>query len=364
MLLYQIQKLRNLKTSREPLYRLSQSTHIRIVIFSKWPIIDVRISIDSKYIGNAIQSIDNENLYVLPWNASFYNDGKLHDLLVEIKDNQNNTVINQNQFSLSTTTFTAWNRAKFILLIHWPTFGIVASILTLCVYILILIFYRYRSKRMTPCCNGCFHLLNTLRLRMMILCSIDLFYYSLIGLALYHFIGPWYFGYLTDGYFGVVFLWGMIIRGIYLPPDMQTYMGTIQLILFLLPFTFCLSSSCYHRYNQLQSSINLSESRWNRFLRIFTVYIIFGYTILFVLFWSYVTTASYTLAWIISPFGFTLAIFSAILYIKSQRLKIQDFKFQTAATTIILDDSFNENEIDVNDQRPIITGRRIGNKDY
>jgi hypothetical protein len=80
---------------------------------------------------------------------------------------------------------------------------------------------------------------------MMILCSIDLFYYSLMGLALYHFIGqfgflqsslivlflgPWYFGYLTDGYFGAVFLWGMIIRGIYLPPDMQTYMGTIQVI--------------------------------------------------------------------------------------------------------------------------------------
>jgi hypothetical protein len=42
--------------------------------------------------------------------------------------------------------------------------------------------------------------------------------------------GPWYIGYLTDGYFGAVFLWGTIIRGVYLPPDMQTFMGTIQVI--------------------------------------------------------------------------------------------------------------------------------------
>lgn len=50
--------------------------------------------------------------------------------------------------------------------------------------------------------------------------------------------GPWYFGYLTDGHFGAVFLWGTIIRGIYLPPDMQTFMGTIQVKSFKTKFTF------------------------------------------------------------------------------------------------------------------------------
>jgi hypothetical protein len=40
--------------------------------------------------------------------------------------------------------------------------------------------------------------------------------------------GPWYIGYLTADHFGAVFLWGTIIRGIYLPPDMQLFMGTIQ----------------------------------------------------------------------------------------------------------------------------------------
>jgi hypothetical protein len=94
----------------------------RIVIFSKNPIIDVRISIDSIYLGNAIQSIDNKNLYVLPWNTSIYNDGLLHDLLVEITDNQNNKINNENQFSLGITTRTAWTHSKFILYMHWPAF--------------------------------------------------------------------------------------------------------------------------------------------------------------------------------------------------------------------------------------------------
>ena len=40
--------------------------------------------------------------------------------------------------------------------------------------------------------------------------------------------GPWYIGYLTDGYFGSIFLWGIIIKGFYLPPDAQTLVGFIQ----------------------------------------------------------------------------------------------------------------------------------------
>ncbi len=73
-------------------------------------------------MGNAIKSIDNENLYVLSWNASVYNNGQLHDLLIEIKDNQNNTIRNENQFSLATTTITSWTHSKLVLFIHWPTF--------------------------------------------------------------------------------------------------------------------------------------------------------------------------------------------------------------------------------------------------
>jgi hypothetical protein len=37
-------------------------------------------------------------------------------------------------------------------------------------------------------------------------------------------------GYLTEGYFGVIFLWGIFIRGGYLQTDSQVFVGTFQVI--------------------------------------------------------------------------------------------------------------------------------------
>ena len=76
--------------------------------------------------------------------------------------------------------------------------------------------------------NRRFVIWNRFCLRMTLLCSVDLMFYALIGFALFHFIGPWYIGYLTDDHFGAVFIWGILIRGGYLQPDSQVFSGTIQ----------------------------------------------------------------------------------------------------------------------------------------
>ncbi|CAF4932224.1 unnamed protein product [Rotaria sp. Silwood1] len=198
-------------TLREPFYRISQSTHIRIVIFSNLSIQNVIISIDEQYIGSAIQSKDNQNLFILPWNTNLYNDENLHKIFVEIKDIENNTVTLQHEFSLSLPTITKWNRSKLILTIHQPTFGFIILISSLCIYIFVLLYYRYQAKQnsffflygevMKNNSNVFFVLANffdrfTLwNQRLMCLCSVDLMFYSLIGFSLYYFIGPWYFGY-------------------------------------------------------------------------------------------------------------------------------------------------------------------------
>lgn len=135
-----------------------------------------------------------------------------------------------------------------------------------------------------------------------------------------------------------------------------------QIVLFLFPLTLCLCVSCHHRYTQLQSRANLTESPRTRLFRILTIYGIFFYTIVFILFWSYSTTASYTLAWIISPFSLPLAIFSLFLYVKSKRLELTDFKLQPA--TISHEDSISDNTVDVDDQQPLVSGRRTGIKHH
>ena len=44
-----------------------------------------------------------------------------------------------------------------------------------------------------------------------------------MDLPLFVLRGPLYLGYLTEDQFGAVFLWGTVINGIYLLPDMQIF---------------------------------------------------------------------------------------------------------------------------------------------
>lgn len=71
---------------------------------------------------------------------------------------------------------------------------------------------------------------------------------------------------------------------------------------------------------------HLIESPLNRCFRIYSVYILFIYSFVLILFWSFVTTASYRFAWILSPFGVFLPICSMLLFIQSHRLKLEDYK--------------------------------------
>lgn len=57
----------------------------RILVFAKQSIVKVDVQIDGKTIGQAVRSIDNANLFVLPWNTSVYNDEKLHRIVVNVR---------------------------------------------------------------------------------------------------------------------------------------------------------------------------------------------------------------------------------------------------------------------------------------
>lgn len=69
------------------------------------------------------------------------------------------------------------------------------------------------------------------------------------------------------------------------------------------------------------------------------------------MFWSYITTASYKFAWFLSPFGWSLALISIYLQWKTTRLETNDFH--------LIRSKINEN-----DERPIVTGRKLNEKDH
>ena len=67
---------------------------------------------------------------------------------------------------------------------------------------------------LSACCTTCFTVWNKFRLRMMLLCSVDLLYYSLIGLAIYHFIGELHFLSLDRRVESMEFSFRSVVRGL------------------------------------------------------------------------------------------------------------------------------------------------------
>ncbi len=78
------------KTRREPSLRPLQSTHIRLLIFSKNPNVTAHIFLDETLIGEAtrVNGDDQPPLYTIPWNPETYSQG-VHTIraLVTVKLN-------------------------------------------------------------------------------------------------------------------------------------------------------------------------------------------------------------------------------------------------------------------------------------
>lgn len=74
--------------SKEPLWRIRQSTHIRFLVFSEHSAEDlvVKISIDGKLHSNQATFVgDTKNpLWAAPWDASLYEDRAPHKLTIKV----------------------------------------------------------------------------------------------------------------------------------------------------------------------------------------------------------------------------------------------------------------------------------------
>lgn len=72
--------------TKEPLWRIRQSTHIRFLVFSPTQDLSVQISIDGKlslteatFVGN-----DSNPLWTAPWDPSLYEDRLPHTLTIQV----------------------------------------------------------------------------------------------------------------------------------------------------------------------------------------------------------------------------------------------------------------------------------------
>ncbi len=79
---------------KEPLGRMQKSTHIRFLVFSSAPILDVHFSIDGERVDGKAVFIGTESakrgdhlpLWAIQWNPERYADNQAHELIVEAVD--------------------------------------------------------------------------------------------------------------------------------------------------------------------------------------------------------------------------------------------------------------------------------------
>jgi hypothetical protein len=81
----------------EPLYRMRESTHIRMFVFSPNPILSVQVFIDGKSVGVVENPIGN--FVTIPWNATEFITG-FHHIKVIASDRLGNSTITEHTFSL------------------------------------------------------------------------------------------------------------------------------------------------------------------------------------------------------------------------------------------------------------------------
>ncbi|KAG1682030.1 Transmembrane protein 62 [Nymphon striatum] len=196
----------------EPIYRIAKSTHVRILVFSPFNITSVNVNIG---LGGSWQRAysNGHPLYVLPWNPSKYKSG-LHNLHVHAIDSAGNKRLQKIVFSVDGSRPDLHFIGKVAIMSHVSWVGV------------------YNNHR-----NWFKNWITDLQL----MTKINCLFYPLMCLIIYPAIGPWFIGSMSEGHFGVVFVWGIFLRNEFIPGSLAFVYLLFQGLFFHLPMVLAIS---------------------------------------------------------------------------------------------------------------------------
>ncbi|XP_063619331.1 transmembrane protein 62-like [Cydia splendana] len=225
---------------REPLQLIPDSTHLRILAFSDVNIDTVQISFDKISWMNCKQS--EGPLYVCQWLPHlFLRD--INYLYVTVSDELGKEAFVEHPFSMDGSTLNFDIMARILLMLDARVVfqAIFGSLLLM--NVLPLVYLRW--QRQPPTCRR--RLTRYVLRSLWLLSKIDKIYYPIVLYAVYVPLGPWAVGELIDGHVGVVFAWGILIKGTFLPEPFTYMYGGVQLLFIQIPLIFVLSHTLQKR---------------------------------------------------------------------------------------------------------------------
>lgn len=244
----------------EPLGRMRQSTHIRILAFSESPITAVHVSIDGRSLGQARPA--GGPLYVQLWDPALYLTG-LHTLAVKVEDAAGRSALQERRFTLEPGVTPSFGFVQsFILLTDHYVLGRVAFLLIILLNLGVLLAFRVMQ---VPACRG---LSSPACISLHLFSKMDTFFYSLLIFNLYTAFGPWFVGEVIDGHRGACFAFGVFIDGHFLEGSLTYVVGVSQLLFFNMPLTCYLCWSLHQRWrgNTFRSQLLRPGRRWRPLL--------------------------------------------------------------------------------------------------
>ncbi|XP_077530965.1 transmembrane protein 62-like [Haemaphysalis longicornis] len=234
--------------SVEPLWRISRSTHIRVLVFSPEPVPEVRCSIDDGD-WRSLKQVGNGSLWVAPWNASAVSGG-LHVIKVEAMGSGGGwSKPTEVTFSLDKSQPAPNLITEFVLKSGLSGLRLIFILHVLPCLLLMLWFKAVQTfSWMGPpnlsseclCCGW-------LRRPLNLLASVDSLFWPLFCLPLYLCLGPWFVGEMVEGHVGICFIWGVFVYGTYLPPGLSAFYGITYMFLCYLPLLLCVTFTLWRR---------------------------------------------------------------------------------------------------------------------
>lgn len=201
-----------------------------MLIFSPYPVTYCKARIDDEEWVTCEQHRKSK-FFRRPWDSSSYKAG-LHELKVFVQTDDGASKLYTHNFALDGTTEAFSLMARFVLMINGLEFtqalfgvAIVMAVVPLCVLrILHELVLSAKLKRPEMKGSRCFR--GFIR-KLWILSATNRIFFPLVGYCVYMASGPWAFGEVIDGHWGVVFLWGILVRGSFQPGTL-TYMYVFE----------------------------------------------------------------------------------------------------------------------------------------
>uniref|UniRef100_A0A6G1SK64 Transmembrane protein 62 n=1 Tax=Aceria tosichella TaxID=561515 RepID=A0A6G1SK64_9ACAR len=234
----------------EPVGRIKQSTHIRVLAFSNaHSISKVTISID----GDPAQALEHSSgpLWVLKWDPNKYPTG-LHSAKIYVEDSDGKHRIYDQEFSLDFSKKEFSLGARILLRAYFRTsvmsiFYFTVSVCALPLLILRLVSYKSHEhdtglKR---------HYKGTFLYKLHLLSNIKQLSVPLIIIPIWVAVGPLFIGYLVDEALGACFVWGVLTDGTFIYTGITFNVASLFLLFVHVPEVILLTYQVSSSYKSL-----------------------------------------------------------------------------------------------------------------